>query len=68
GRAAEAEEARILAAMLARQRAMFPRGEAERFLSVGEVPRDAALDATEHAALAAVCLAIFNLDEAMTRG
>ncbi|MFZ9915237.1 MAG: DUF1553 domain-containing protein, partial [Phycisphaerales bacterium] len=68
GRAADAEEARILAAMLARQRAMFPRGEAERFLSVGEVPRDAALDATEHAALAAVCLAIFNLDEAMTRG
>ncbi|MCE2882146.1 MAG: PSD1 and planctomycete cytochrome C domain-containing protein [Planctomycetaceae bacterium] len=68
GRAADAEEARILSAMLARQRAMFPRGEAERFLSVGEVPRDATLDATEHAALAAVCLAIFNLDEAMTRG
>ena len=34
---------------------------------VGESPRDEALDPAEHAALASVCLAIFNLDEALTR-
>ncbi|WP_197231552.1 hypothetical protein [Novipirellula artificiosorum] len=36
-------------------------------LSVGEQPRDESLDAAEHAALTAVCLAILNLDEAITR-
>ncbi|MFM8436160.1 MAG: PSD1 and planctomycete cytochrome C domain-containing protein [Planctomycetia bacterium] len=40
---------------------------AKQLLSVGESPRDEALDAAEHAALASVCLAIFNLDEALTR-
>ena len=29
--------------------------------------RDERLDAVEHAAWAAVCLAIFNLDEALTK-
>ena len=38
-----------------------------RFLSVGASRRDESLDITEHAALSAVCLAIFNLDEALTR-
>jgi hypothetical protein len=36
-------------------------------LAVGATARDASLDATHHASLTAVCLAIFNLDEAMTR-
>jgi hypothetical protein len=40
---------------------------AKQLLSVGESKRDEALDAPEHAALASVCLAIFNLDEALTR-
>jgi hypothetical protein len=40
---------------------------AEALLGVGESPRDASLDAVEHAALTAVCLAILNLDEALTR-
>jgi hypothetical protein len=36
-------------------------------LSVGASPRDAALDPAQHAALSAVCLAMLNLDEALTR-
>jgi hypothetical protein len=40
---------------------------ARSFLSVGASKRDETLDPAEHAALAAVCLAIFNLDEALTR-
>jgi hypothetical protein len=36
-------------------------------LAVGVARRDESLDAAEHAALSAVCLAIFNLDEALTR-
>jgi len=40
---------------------------ARQLLGVGESPRDQALDPGEHAALASVCLAIFNLDEALTR-
>jgi len=55
--------------MHARQLAIF-RADADaarRLLAVGESPRDEALDPAEHAALASVCLAIFNLDEALTR-
>jgi hypothetical protein len=40
---------------------------AKALLSVGESRRDESLNATEHAALASVCLAILNLDEALTR-
>ena len=40
---------------------------AAALLAVGESPRDAGLDVAEHAALAATCLAILNLDEAQTR-
>jgi hypothetical protein len=40
---------------------------ARSFLAVGASKRDESLDACEHAALSAVCLAIFNLDEALTR-
>jgi hypothetical protein len=36
-------------------------------LAIGAAKRDESLDATEHAALSAVCLAIMNLDEALTR-
>ena len=36
-------------------------------IAVGESPRDTGLDAGEHAALAATCLAILNLDESLTR-
>jgi len=40
---------------------------AKQLLAVGESPRDKALDPASHAALTSVCLAIFNLDEALTR-
>lgn len=40
---------------------------AQQLITVGESPRDTALDPAGHAALAHVCLAIFNLDEALTR-
>jgi hypothetical protein len=40
---------------------------AEAYLAAGESPRDKSLNASEHAAYATVCLAIFNLDEALTR-
>lgn len=51
------------------QASIYARDEAaaRAFLSVGESKRDEALNATEHAALSAVCLAILNLDEALTR-
>ncbi|MFM8705530.1 MAG: PSD1 and planctomycete cytochrome C domain-containing protein [Planctomycetia bacterium] len=52
-----------------RQREAY-RADAEaagRLLGVGEHKRDETLDASEHAALTAVCLGIFNLDEALTR-
>jgi Protein of unknown function (DUF1553) len=41
--------------------------DARAFLSVGAARRDESLDIAEHAALSAVCLAILNLDEALTR-
>ncbi len=40
---------------------------ATEFLSNGASPRDASLALTQHAALAHVCLTIYNLDEALTR-
>ncbi|MGO9915744.1 MAG: PSD1 and planctomycete cytochrome C domain-containing protein [Isosphaeraceae bacterium] len=40
---------------------------ARALLAVGESKRDETLDVAQHAALSAVCLAIFNFDEALTR-
>jgi len=40
---------------------------AKALLTVGASPHDESLNAAEHAALSAVCLAILNLDEALTR-
>lgn len=40
---------------------------AKALLSVGESKRDLDLNPAEHAAMTAVCLAILNLDEALTR-
>ena len=40
---------------------------AKQLVSVGEHPRDESLDLAEHAAMSSVCLAIFNLDEALAR-
>ncbi len=54
--------------MFDRQWAIF-RGDkaaAEKVCSAGQAPRNAKLDPTEHAALTAVCLALFNLDQALS--
>ncbi|MEO1991425.1 MAG: PSD1 and planctomycete cytochrome C domain-containing protein [Pirellulales bacterium] len=40
---------------------------AKVFISIGNAPRDESLNILEHAAMAAVCLGIMNLDEALTR-
>jgi hypothetical protein len=40
---------------------------AHQLLAVGDSPRDESLDAPEHAAYAALCGLLFNLDEALTR-
>ncbi len=55
--------------MHARQQAIYgsDMDAAKQLLAVGESPRDTLLDPAGHAALTSVCLAIFNLDEALTR-
>lgn len=42
-------------------------GDARDLLGVGMAARDDSLDVSRHAALTAVCLAIYNFDEALTR-
>lgn len=64
-----ADELKILRRSLDRALAAYradPKA-AEQYLMVGERPRDVSLDPAEGAAYAAVCLAIYNLDEALTR-
>ncbi len=62
-------ERQVLAASAARVRREFAAdpAAAQKLLAVGESPRDPSLDAVEHAAWTAVCLAILNLDEALTK-
>jgi hypothetical protein len=44
-----------------------PTKAAAALLAHGESKRDPAIPAAEHAALTAACLALFNLDAAITR-
>jgi hypothetical protein len=69
GRSPTAEESRVLVASADRLRREFSadREAAKKYLTIGESPRDEALDPIEHAAYAALCSAILNLDEALTR-
>jgi hypothetical protein len=62
-------ETDTLLAGLARVRSEFSNepDAATQFLAVGESPRDVRLDAVDYAAWAAICLAIMNLDEALTK-
>jgi hypothetical protein len=62
-------ESAVLAASLRRfqQRFADDAEAAQRFISVGEFPRDESLDITELAAYTAVANLILNLDEALTR-
>jgi hypothetical protein len=54
---------------LEKQREIYrddPKAAAE-VVAIGASPRDKSLDVSEHAAMSAVCLEIFNLDEALSR-
>jgi hypothetical protein len=64
-----AEEARVLRAGLERVRREFAESPeaARKLLRTGESPRNEALDPIDHAAHAALCSALLNLDEALTR-
>ncbi len=63
------EETATLLAGLARVRAEYGTNPqaADELLNVGESPREADLPAVEHAAWTAVCLALLNLDETLTK-
>jgi len=69
GRAPAGKEPALLAKMLANQRAIYAADTkaAEALLALGESKRDATIPAAEHAALTATCLALYNLDAAITR-
>jgi hypothetical protein len=69
GRAPTGPEPVLLTKMLARQRAIYDADvpAATALLAHGASPRDAQIPATEHAALTATCLALYNLDAAVTR-
>jgi Protein of unknown function (DUF1549)/Protein of unknown function (DUF1553)/Planctomycete cytochrome C len=59
----------ILRRAYAKQAAIYKSNiaDAKALTNAGALQRDESLDVTEHAALSAVCLAILNLDEALTR-
>ena len=69
GRKPSGYDLETLKRMHARQLAIYAAdlGAANQLLAVGESPRDTSLDPAGHAALTSVCLAVFNLDEALTR-
>jgi hypothetical protein len=64
-----AAEAKVLLKSLERLRQNYTKDPdaAKRFLATGESPRHAVLDPAEYAAYATLCLALFNLDEALTK-
>jgi hypothetical protein len=68
-RSPKATEQQILKQAFEKQLVLYRENaeEANKLLTVGAAPRDTTLDPSTHAALSAVCLAIFNLDEALCR-
>ncbi len=69
GRKPTASEVTLLRRMLDKQRTFYAADAkaAAQVVAVGAAPRQPQLPVAEHAALSAVCLALFNLDEALTR-
>ncbi len=65
----EDEEAKVLLAGLQRSREQFATDStlAQQLVSAGEAPAAEELEPAEHAAWSALCLAVLNLDEALTR-
>ena len=68
-RAPDRQEKAILQASLAKQQARFRAdpASAAAFLAVGEKPPAPGIAPAEHAAYSAVCLALLNLDETLTK-
>jgi hypothetical protein len=69
GRKPKAEQIAMLERAYEKQLAIYQQEPqaAEKLRSIGEAPKASQLDASIHAAMSAVCLAIFNLDQALTR-
>ena len=69
GRKPTANEVPVLRRMLEKQLKFYAADTkaAAQVVAVGAAPKQPQLAVTEHAALTAVCLALFNLDEALTR-
>ena len=65
----DADEKKLLRTSLEKQLARFTAdpAAAQAFLTVGAIPRDPAFSTAEHAAYTAVCLALLNLDETLTK-
>lgn len=63
------DESQVLLASLERLKTQFRADSeaAKKFLANGEVARNEKIDLTEEAAYAGLCLAILNLDEALTK-
>jgi hypothetical protein len=68
-RAPSPNDTAILSRAWLRQLALYNQNPAaaDALLKIGTAPRDTSLPPTEHAAMTALCLALFNLDEALTR-
>ena len=69
GRVPGERDLAALRRMLERQRGFYAAdpAAAAALVAVGEAPKAEGLDPVEHAAFSATCLAIFNLDESLTR-
>jgi hypothetical protein len=69
GREPSGKEPALLAKLLANQRTVYSADAkaAEALLAIGASKRDPMLPIAEHAALTATCLALYNLDAAITR-
>lgn len=63
------EELQVLSTSVNRLKDEFAadRSAAEKYLAVGQSPRKQNLDLVEHAAYAAFCLGLFNLDETLSK-
>lgn len=69
GRGPKPEQLAILSRAYEKQLVIYKQSpkDAEQAVSVGAAPRAKNLDHAEHAAMTAVCLAILNLDQSLTR-
>jgi hypothetical protein len=68
-RAPKAKEREVLLGRLAKLRTQFAAAPetAKQFASVGEAPRGEGIEEVEHAAWAALCSLILNLDEVLSK-